>query len=149
MNYAALKAEIALPAYDGLTDAQIAAALNAQAVAVHRDAPAAEVERVLLRTTEWGRVVRVADGRLTKPEAVADICITLVRTVERGGEIASASDVDFALLQNMVGLLVQAEVISTATRDALLALRATTTSRAAQLGLGVVAAGHVQMARAS
>lgn len=147
MNYAALKAEIAGPAYAGLSDAQIAAALNAPTVDVHRDVPAREIETLLLRSTEWGKVVRTADGRRAAPEAIADICISLVTAAERGRDLASASEEDFGRLQAMAEALVDAEVLSDTIRDALLALRTVQISRAAQLGLGAVTAGDVQTAK--
>jgi hypothetical protein len=151
MDYAALKAELAQPVYAGMSDDDIAAALNAATVEIHRDAPGALVKQILLRTTEWGRVVRVADGRLTKPDAVVDICISLVGaltpTMGAEGTLAAATDEDFARLQMMAGALAAAGVIAGETRDALLALRTVTTSRAAQLGLGEVRPGDVATAR--
>lgn len=141
MDYFALRDEIALPAYAGLSDTEIAVVLNAETVATIRDVPTHEARALLLATGEWAAIVLAA--RAGNAYAItAEDTLRLTETLQVASNAAY-----WQAVQTLLGALVTDGALSSGTRDALLALRDTTTSRAAQLGLGVVQPCDVQTAR--
>jgi len=87
-DYAALKVEISKPEYNGLTDIQIAAAVNQKTTTLYRDFSQRAGREALIFTTggDWGNVVGVADGVITAGINLATRvrCISL-REALRGG----------------------------------------------------------------
>jgi hypothetical protein len=87
-DYAALKVEIAKPEYAGLTDVQIAAAVNAKTILLYRDFShrAARDALIFLNEGDWGKVVGVAEGVITAGinQSVRVQCIS-IREALRGG----------------------------------------------------------------
>lgn len=122
MDYAALKTEIALPAYDGLSDADIAAALNEQTVAGVRDVPTADARGLLLGTGEWGALVLLARSTTAPQEAVA-AAITAEDTLRLTETLEVTKPAYWQAVQVLTSALVTAGVLSSGTRDALLAMR--------------------------
>lgn len=150
MDYAALKAEIALPAYAGMSDAAIAAALNAATVDIVRKVPTWEARALLLATGEWGAIKLLSRQSPTMGTPEAQAVAVAITTIDSMTEttVLDADQADaFAAMQTMVGVLQAAGVLSAGTGAAMLALRNTKTSRAAQLGLGPVRPGDVAAAR--
>lgn len=151
MNYSALHAEIALPAYADMSDTEIAAALNAETVQEIRDVPTSEARGLLLATGEWGALVLLARSQPSEsvPAELIAAAITAEDTLRLTETIEVSDSVNWGAVQAMLGALTSAGVISVGTRDALLALRDTTTSRAAQIGLGLVRPGDIATARST
>lgn len=150
MDYAGLKAEIGLPAYAGMSDVEIAAALNAEIDAV-RDVATSDARALLLRTGEWGAITllsRQVPSEAVPAEAVA-AAITAIDTLRLTTTLETTKAPYWQAVQAMVAGLQAAGVLSEATGTALLALRQTTTTRAAVLGLGRVSPGDVQTARST
>jgi hypothetical protein len=149
MNYAALKSEVAKPEYAGMSDAQIAAALNATTVETIRDVPTSEARALLLSTGEWGGIVmlaRATPSETIPAEAVA-AAITAEDTLRLTVTLELTRDAYWQAVQTLLGGLVAAGVLSAGTRAALLALRETTTSRAAQLGWSEIRTTDIETAR--
>lgn len=65
MDYAALKAEIAKPAYAGLDDAALADAINVKTVVVKRPVASADARRYLMLTGKWPRIAGIARGLIS------------------------------------------------------------------------------------
>lgn len=156
MDYAALKAEIALPAYSGMTDAQAAAALNATNVTAFVDVAPLDIYAVLLNSGEWGRMEMTsrfaATGTFSAPSAqdinVAKM-ITFVRLVQFPTTLPTSRAAVRTTIGGLLDALLAGGFIVQATKDAIVALATRTISRGQQLGLGVVAPGDVATARAT
>lgn len=87
MNYAALAAEIAKPAYEGLGDAEMLAALNAKTVAVAVPVLAGDVRRLLMVAGRWPRIAAIARGLI--PAADDNQALAAVALVEALAAIES------------------------------------------------------------
>lgn len=151
MDYAALKAEIALPAYQSMSDAAIAAALNAKTIDTVRKVATWEARSLLLGTGEWGAIKLLSRQApaMGSPEAQAvAVAITTVDTMELTSILDADDPVAFGAMQAMVGVMQAAGVMTAETAGKLLALRDVKVSRADQLGLGPVRPGDVSTARA-
>lgn len=151
MDYAALKAEIALDAYKGMDDAEIAAALNAETVDAVRKVQTWEARALLFGTGEWGAIKLLSRQTptmgSTEAQAVA-VAITTIDTMTETQVLDADQPEAFGAMQQMVGVLQAAGVLTAATATKLLALRDAKISRAAQLGLGEVRPGDVANVRA-
>jgi hypothetical protein len=150
MNYAALQAEIVLPAYAGMDDDAIAAALNAETVETVRDVPTVDARELLLATGEWGALVLLARST---PASVAQApviaaAITAVETLRETTTLEVTKPANWTAMQTLVGTMQQAGVMSEGTGAALLALRDIHISRAAEIGWTAgVSAADVAAAR--
>lgn len=126
MNYQVLAAELALPAYAGLTDQEAADALNARTVSV-------DVETIsgadLLDATTPADLTALSAAQRNFFNAMLAIPNMIVRGANTRAHLAA-----------MFGP-------GTQTRTNLSALQQTTTSRSEQLGLPRIGAHHVAMAR--
>lgn len=144
MNYAALKAEIALPAYAGKSDAEIVAILQApllQRVPIDRK----QTWTLLMGRGAWPRLRLIAEGRVALTGAQPDEATLLEAVVgavdqitrEDTTAIDATSDADWGQLQQMLGLFVLngalTKVDAAHMRD-ILALGVTQTTRAQQIG---------------
>lgn len=144
MNLAILAAELQLPQYAGLSDAEIAAALNTVGPPSRQRVT---IERLQAVSMESGiyTALRVAVGSAETPPQLRALCQTVL-------DLANARfadvDLDNPASQQMFGTLRQAGVI-TAQQAALIDALATVPghSRADELGLGVVVEVDVQVAR--
>jgi hypothetical protein len=125
MDYAALAAALAAPDLAALSHADAAAALSAQTVPMVRDVPTSEARAVLLATGEWGGIVLAArsDPSEQRPVALIEVCITVVDTLRETETLEMTKPAYWASVQQMLGALRQAALISEATHAALLALR--------------------------
>lgn len=137
MDYAALKAEIALSKYGGMTDAQIAVALAADTITIMQDVPISAVGGYMLArgitaaadawatahpddTTGVLSAVRSLLGLLASPH---------LTTVEMSNPTIAAA------VEQMLGGMVAAGIMTSTQQAEILALASTSTTRAAQLGL--------------
>lgn len=143
MDYAALRDEIALPAYKGMSDAAIADALNAETIPVVRKVQTWEARALLLGTGEWGAIKQLSrqtpDMQSTDPAVQAlvqavSVALTTIDTMELTQVLDTDDPVAFGAMETMVGVLQAAGVLTQQTGDRMLALRDAMTSRRAQLG---------------
>ena len=125
MDYAAIAAALAEPPLAALPNAEAAAALSAQTVPMVRDVPTSEARAVLLATGEWGGIVLAsrATPNAEMPAALVALCITVIATLEHTETLEMTKPAYWAAVQQMLGGLRQAALISEATHAALLALR--------------------------
>lgn len=154
MNYVVLKAEIALPAYAGMTDQQIADALNAATIAARQDVAGEEIRDVLRGAAVYGRYVvasrlqptgtlvapsdqDLAVGRIIELLAAADYGIRLSRAGVRTRFLA------------LLDAMVTDGTMTAGLRTALQAPMTISISRATQLGLPPVDDQAVITARRS
>ena len=155
MDYAVLKAEIALPAYNGMTDAQIAAALNTVNVAVFVDVDPRDWLETLINTGEWGRIELAADvapsGTILSSPTAQDTNVGRLRTFVRACTAPVTLRTSKASVRTVFGSIVDALVtagfMAAGTRTTLTGFASSTVSRATQLGLGAVAPGDVAAAK--
>lgn len=143
MNYNVLWHEISLPQYAGMTDAELAAALNAASQTRQRvpvKALAAKARE--LQVTLALRLAVLSDATPVQVRAVCQEVLSLV-----DGDIDSV-DMDHPTSQAMFGALRQAGILDDQQASAIDALAdATLPSRGQQLGLGVVSAADIVQAR--
>lgn len=125
MDYVALKVALEAPELAGLTNGEAAEILSAQTVPMIREVPTAEARAVLLATGEWGGIVLAS--RMTPsaemPVALVALCITVVDTLRETETLEMTKPAYWTAVQQMLGGLRQAGLISEATHAALLVLR--------------------------
>lgn len=128
--------------YASMSDAEIAASLNVKDRAAQRPIPSAEL-------LAWA----AADGRYDKiNDAANNHASPAVRSLASAGRLMiqrDGTELNLAIADRaaMVAALVGADVLSADDKTSLEALAIQQTSRAAELGIGVVRAGHVKRAR--
>lgn len=144
MDYMILSNEIAQSAYAGMTDAEIAAALNAPGASTRRRVPIAELQARAMESGVY-TALRVVVGNAQAPAELRAVAQTVL-------DLANARfadvDMDNASAVQMFGTLQQAGVI-TAQQAAMIDALATVPgeSKAQRLGLGVVSEADIQVAR--
>lgn len=149
MDYKILKSEIALPAYVGMSDAQIVTALNNSVIAAFRDVDPLDWYDTLINSGEWGRIEHWAQfylrtnptGTVLAPSA-QDVSIgkmvTFFRAVTGQRPIRASVEATRTTYSGILNNLVTANFIIAGTRTALIAFAQTTISRAQQFGLPAV-----------
>lgn len=144
MNYSTLADEISLPQYAGMTDAEIAAALNAPGVSTRRRVPISELQARAMEVSVYV-ALRTAVADPAVPGQLRAVCQTVL-------DLANARfadvDLDNPASVQMFGTLQQAGII---TPDQAAAIDALATvpgvSRATALGLGAVTVDNLALAR--
>ncbi len=145
MNYQALRDELALPAYEGLTDQQAANLLNAKTVSQTQPISSAEL---LAWSGAGGRFQRIADAadNTALPGEVRSLAHVARELIRRDGTSLDLS------LPDRVGLLDGLVAASILTADDKTSLEELAVgepiSRATELGIRTVKTGYVQKARA-
>ena len=140
MNWQALIDEIALPAYAGRSDAEIATALNAKAIDIARLVAPAEITRVLQLSDEWpdiviwGERVMLTDTSPSESFAKAKAAVRMIEAMDRQTDFNLADPRSLAAIQGGLAALKAAGLLGDATIDAVVGLGTAKTSRAAQLG---------------
>jgi hypothetical protein len=144
-NYQAAKTEIAKPAYNGLSDAAIATALNAlPAVTQYRSINPVDARNALILTSnaEWGWLRGVADGWVTSANASGLGAVAVVTTpagsggatrraarslvdLFTGDETIPLVAADVTLLGSATDTLISANVMTAAGKAKLVALAQT------------------------
>lgn len=144
MDYTILAAELQQPQYAGMTDSEIAAALNTPSASTRRRVPIAELQARAMESGVY-TALRVVVGNADAPAELRAVAQTVL-------DLANARfadvDMDNASALQMFGALQQAGVI-TAQQAAMIDALATVpgVSRAVALGVGVVAEADIQAAR--
>ena len=141
-DYAALKAEIAKPAYNGMTTAQKAAAVNALSVNVLKSLSPTDAMMTLARNGDWGWMAGVASGKITSANASGGGAVavantapwttwrtaqTLVDLFKSGMVIDMTVQANVDAMTTALNTLVTANVITSASRSALAALASVAT----------------------
>lgn len=149
-DYAALKAEISKPSYDGLSDEQIAAELNAANIAVPADIGVGDVEGYLRLNA---RITGLEDWIAANPNP------SVARTAARellgilSGKVtvlSTGTPTTRAVLQGMFAAIVSAGAggVTQADSDALFGMAQRNVSWAQQNGWPTIGPGDVANARA-
>jgi hypothetical protein len=115
---------LAEPDMEGLSDTDAAAALNApdpENGTVPVNVPTHEARGLLLTTGEWPAIVMAAEDA-SVPTQVRGLCILVRDTLTLTQELETTNPVRYGAILTVLNGLVQAELISVDTRDALLAL---------------------------
>lgn len=138
-NYQAAKTEIAKTAYNGLSDAAIATALNALPdVTVYRSIDPVDARNALILTSngEWGWMRGVAEGWITSANASGQGAVSVITTpAGSGGQTRriARSLVDLFLGDTVIPIVsADASLLGTAT-DALISANVMTTAGKAKL----------------
>lgn len=121
MNVAALRTEVMKADYVGMSDAAIAAAINAKTVTRSRLTPTWEVKKHAIENGYWA-VIQIAAEPSNTNATVRGLALSALAWIDdAAGKILS---IDFSLssAQTLVGGLVAATLVSEAQGNALLAL---------------------------
>lgn len=151
VNYQALKKEIALPAYVGLSDDEIVAALNAQITGPAIAIPLGTLAGVIEMTGIYERL-EATTASLTASDALKAVCRKVLRLVSGVSPIAEldmADPASAAAVGSILDALVAGSVITADERVAILALGETTTTRARQVFGAPVSVDDLVAARAA
>ena len=136
-----LAQRLALPDVQGLPDWQVAQVLNtpdATLPTMRGDTPTGDVQEVLLAGGEWAGIVLAAESAST-PSQVRTLAILMRDTVRQSNVIRTGTPAIYASTAAALAGLVQAGLLATQTRDALLALAEKPQSWAAANGVDVTA----------
>lgn len=82
MDYAALKAEISKLDYLGLSDAEVAVAINAATVTIVKPVQSADVRRYLMLAGKWPTIAALARGLIVGADAKKLAAVALVEGLE-------------------------------------------------------------------
>ena len=143
MNYQLLYDEISRDVYAGLSDTEIAAALNAVTIPVRQRVGIADLQARAMETGVY-TALRMAVASSQTPDDLRAVCQTVL---DLAGARFEDVDLDNAASVQMFGALQTAGIITAQQAAAIDALADAVTSRAVQLGLGYVSPGDVQQAR--
>lgn len=145
MNYTVLTTELTTDplerGYSGMSDAEVAASLNAADIPKRVRVSVPQLAQHLMESGLWPAIITATGEQDT---ATADAAGLLVDAATAPPD---EIDVDSVGLSSALASLVSGGVITQPQRDAIDALAETTTSRAAELGLGTVKPGHVEEVR--
>lgn len=120
-----LKDEIAKPEYEGMTDAEIADALNGKMVAVLLDTPVAEVSRIIVPTGELFAITMQSEAR--PPTELVGVCWNFSRMLDRWNSIGTSEPGVAEAVAGSMAKLQDAKLLS-----------ADSASKIAALGVGEV-----------
>jgi hypothetical protein len=141
----ALAAEIATPAYTGMTDAEVISAINAKRVSVRRLVPTWEVRRAAIEGGYWPFLVLAAGGS-SNPQRQGLAISVLAWIDDQSGTIQTV-DMDRPATQQMLAGLVAAGFVTPAQADDLAALAVTDAAWTESVGLPEVGIGLLNNAR--
>ena len=146
MSIEALAAEIARPEYAGLSDDDLAAAVNAKRVAARRLVPTWEVRRAAIEGGYWpALVVAAADASNAQRQGLA---ISVLAWIDDQSGTIQTIDMDRPSTQAMLAGLVAAGFVTQGQADAIAALADTTIAWTESVGLPEVGLGLLNNARA-
>jgi hypothetical protein len=125
IQYAALKVEIAKPAYNGMTDEQVAASINSQTFADPVDILSQKAINALLFTTagDWAKVVSVADGITNATAQVRTRCVSVKELFTRNVVFEATDDTRWTRFIAVVDALISDAQMSAEGKTALVNMR--------------------------
>lgn len=144
MNYSTLADEISLPQYAGMTNDEIAAALNEVGASTRRAVPLAALLATAALNGSYA-AVKATEANDNAPAAVRGVCASVLVLLSG---VFQEINLDDPRVQASLGALAQAGVLTqtqAAEIDALAVVPGR--SRAQELGLGMVAEADVVAAR--
>ena len=143
-----IAAKVAEAQFAGMTEAAVAAALNAPDESLPKkrvDVATSEAREILLSTGEWGAVVLTAENTAA-PQQVRCACIVLRDTIAETSLIRASVPAIYNATATLLGGLIPG-VLTEGTRDALMALADVPQSWAEQQGVGTVEIRDIGIAR--
>ena len=144
MSLNSLSAEIALPAYAGMSDQQIADAVNAKRVSVRRPVPTWMVRQTAIEGGYWPALI---EARESTTPAVRALAITVLAWIDDQSGTIQSVDMDRPAVVQMRAALVQAGICSQAQADVLSALADASIPWTESVGLPEIGVGLVINAR--
>lgn len=138
----ALIAELRKPEYQGLTDAQAAAAVNSKTVVVRTHIDCWIVKQHAMESGYWAKV-RMAAKDATLPLQVQELAITAIDWITQQEHL----DVDRDATRQLIGGLVASGLMNQVQADGLIGLAESNKPWVDVVGLGRVCDGAVRQAR--
>ncbi|MBL4763505.1 MAG: hypothetical protein JKY93_12515 [Gammaproteobacteria bacterium] len=138
MNFQKLKAELAEPEYDGMSDEAAKSALNSNSRITAQAIPINDIRGYLMASNDALKAIE---------ESTDAAALQAVRVFDMFGEFDMTNPVYAQQLTDQLAALKTAGLITATDETVILAMGERATTRAAQLGLGRVKVGHVQFAR--
>ncbi len=154
MNLQALKTEISKAEYDGMTDQQIADAVNAKTVTSRRLVPNWEFKKHAIENGYWPTIVMFSESGATipgtepaqaVPVTLRGLCISVLAWLT--DPKIDNTDMDLPATLAMIGGLQQAGIITETHATQLSALANVTTPFVQSLGVSKIGPHHVAEAR--
>lgn len=142
----ALRDEISKPAYAGLTDQQVADAVNAKTVAVRRPVPTWAVRQAAIEGGFWASLT---DAAASPVDAVRRLAVNVLAWIDDQSGTVQTVDMDRPSVVAMRAALVAAGICTQSQADALNALADATIPWTESVGLPEVGIGLVINARRS
>lgn len=137
--------------FAGIAERDVADALNApdESLPTKRgDVVTYDARKILLSTSEWAAVILAAENAET-PQQVRGACIVLRDTIIQTTTIPVSEPEVHSAITNLLGGLVLAGILTTDTRNALMALADVNQSWAEMEGVGEVTTRDIGIARGS
>ena len=137
--------------FPGIAEADVAAALNAPDPSLptkRSDVATNDAREILLSTGEWGAVILAAENTAA-PEQVRGACIVLRDAITQTTAIRISVLAIYSATVNLLNGLVSAGILTTDTRNALMALADVNQSWAEMEGVGEVTIRDIGIARGS
>lgn len=146
MTLDALKTEIAKPEYEGLSNQQIATAINAKTLTRARLVETWEVKKHAIESGYWPAIVLACNSDVL---AVAGLAISARDWIDDTAGKIRTIDFGLASAQYLVGGLVQATLMTQEQADELLALATETVAWTVANGYPELGPGIIHSARIS
>jgi hypothetical protein len=119
-----LAQKVAEAQFEGLTESEVVDLLNALDTALptrRADVPTSDAKEILLSTGEWGAIVLTAEN-ISAPDQVRGACIVLRDTIIETTLIRSSSTSIYNATNTLLAALVGVGILSTGTKNTLMAL---------------------------
>ena len=146
MNIAALRTEVMKADYNGMSDAAIAAAINAKTVTRSRLTPTWEVKKHAIENGYWA-VIQIAAESSNTNATVRGLAMSALAWIDDAAGKILSIDFNLASAQTLVGGLVAATLITESQGNALLALGSETVTFVSTIGVDRVGSHHIQGAK--
>jgi hypothetical protein len=146
MDYSKLVEELRDPAYQALTDAQAAAAINAKLVTIRAPVETWQVKQFLIEQSIWPALKLTQEDR-EKPAAIRGLCISVVDWVDDAAGKVRTVDLDLSSVVQMVSGLVAAGLATSQQATELVAMGDQEVAWPKANGLPAIGSGHVRSAR--
>jgi hypothetical protein len=146
MDLSILATEIAKPEYTGLTDQQVANAVNAKTVAVRQLVPTWLVKQHAIENGYYA-YIKLASENTQIPVEVRGLCISVLAWIDdQAGKILNL-DMDLPSTQIMVAGLIASGIMTQAQATSLSQLADHEVRWVDQVGLGDVGIGYIKNCR--